>query len=166
MKDLQDEFIISTIRIILMRLEATKCNKDIFTYSFMKHFQNIGFCIKIFTFVFCELLYVDEFLGYDVSSDFRLLHFLELYKNLTNHPGFPSDLLRIATESTKVKDTIILGDYQFKNYIRLLNLPSKRLYVLDDNMLDSFFKNPYKEDNKYKITKYFIICEENTEKNI
>ena len=31
-------------------------------------------------------------------------------------------------------------------------------------MFDSFFKNPYKAENKYKITKYFIICEKELER--
>ena len=46
----------------------------------------------------------------------------------------------------------------------MLNLPSKRNFELDDNNLELFFKNPYKDENKYKITKYFVICEDNFER--
>ena len=73
---------------------------------------------------------------------------------------FPSDLLDLATESSRVKDTIILGDKQFRRNIRDLNLPCERIKDLDDNMLDLFFKSPFLENKKYKVAKYFVICEE------
>ena len=80
--------------------------------------------------------------------------FLQWLKNLIYNSKFPSDFLKIATESTKIKKTIILEDKQFRNHVRTLNLPSKRINELDDNILEIFFKNPYNEDNKYRITKY------------
>ena len=92
--------------------------------------------------------------------------FLQWLKNLIYNSKFPSDFLKIATESTKIKKTIILEDKQFRNHVRTLNLPSKRINELDDNILEIFFKNPYNEDNKYRITKYFVIYEEILEKNI
>ena len=64
----------------------------------------------------------------------------------------------------RFKDTIILGELQFQNHIISLNIPQQRIHILDDNMLDSFFKKPYMENNKYKITKYFVVCEEKNEK--
>ena len=76
---------------------------------------------------------------------------------------FP-DLLNLATEYSKIKDTIILGNEQFRNHIRSLNLPCQRITELENDKLNSFFQNPYKENNKYKIVKYFVTCDENLEK--
>ena len=158
--DLQIEIIISIIRIFMLSEEF---NFDYMTYSCIKYFQDFGFCIKYFMYSLTDILYGDEFLGYEYHLDIRILYFLTMMENLTYNSQFPSDLLKLATESAKIKDTIILGDKQFRNHIMSLNLPSKRINELDDNMLELFFKKPYKEENKYKITKYFVICEESVE---
>ena len=134
------------------------------TYSLIKFFQDIGFCIKIFYFSINDFLLREEFLGYDYTVEIRILNFFNLLQNLSPESKFPPNLLNLATESSRIKDTIILGDKHFRNHIKWLNLPCKRINELDDNELDSFFKNPYKEKNKYKITKYFSICDENSEK--
>ena len=96
--------------------------------------------------------------------DIRILYFNELFSNIIPQKNIPSNLLQIATESSKIKDTIILGEEQFKYHIKGLKLPCPRINALDDNNLDSFFQNPFKEDNKYKVLRYFIICDENSEK--
>ena len=138
--------------------------KENMTYSFIKYFQDIGFCFKFFPYAFCELVYGDEFLGYEYHHDIRILYFLELIHSLSPQSKIPQNLLNLATESARIKDTIIIGEKQFKNHIISLKLQSQRIHILDENMLDSFFKNPYKENNTYKITKYFVICEEENEK--
>ena len=159
--DLHVEIIISLINIYIY---SKKINIDNLTYSFIKYFRDIGFCIKIFHFSLNDFLLKQIFEGYDYSVDIRIEHFLNLLDNLSSKSVFPPDLLNLAAKSTRIKDTIILGDKHFRNYIRELNLPSKRIYELDDDRLEPFFKNPYKENNKYIITKYFVICDENSEK--
>jgi hypothetical protein len=88
-----------------------------------------------------------------------MFYFLQYIIKLKEQPEIPSNLLKLARESSMIKDTIILGDKKFRNHIKMLNIKSKRIFELDDNMIDLFFKNPYKEDNKYKIIKYFVICD-------
>ena len=138
-------------------------NNSHFIYSLMKYFQDIGFCLKFFLYQVHEMLYGNEFLGYEYHHDIRILHFSILIQNLANSSKIPSDILNLATESAKVKDTIIIGDNEFRNHIKSLNLFSKRINELDEKTLESFFKQPFKEENKYKVTKYFIICDENAE---
>ena len=130
------------------------------TYSFIKYFQDIGFCIKFFYYMFYKFLNFDKTLfDFEYSIDFRMFYFLQYIIKLKEQPESPSNLLKLARESAMIKDTIILGDKKFRNHIKMLNIKSKRIFELDDNMIDLFFKNPYKEDNKYKITKYFVICD-------
>jgi hypothetical protein len=159
--DIQIEIIISSIKIFQINQEF---NINNITYSFIKYFQDIGFCIKFFYYLLYSLIYADEFLGFEYHLDIRILYFNELYSNLMPQTNIPANLLQIATESSKIKDTIILGDEQFKNHIKGLKLPCQRINALDDNKLDSFFQNPFKENNKYKVLRYFIICDENSEK--
>ena len=159
--DLQIEIIISTIRHFIF---LTKTDKEIMTYSFIKYFQDIGFCIKFFYYMFYKFLNFDKTLfDFEYSVDFRMFYFLQYIIKLKEQPEIPSNLLKLARESSMIKDTIILGDKKFRNHIKMLNIKSKRIFELDDNMIDLFFKSPYKEDNKYKITKYFVICDNNSE---
>ena len=159
--DIQIEIIISSIKIFQINHEF---NINNITYSFIKFFQDIGFCVRYFCYLLYSLIYADQFLGFEYHMDIRILYFNELYSNLMPQTNIPANLLQIATESSKIKDTIILGDEQFKNHIKGLKLPCPRINALDDNKLDLFFQNPFKENNKYKVLRYFIICDENSEK--
>ena len=155
--ELQVEIIISTIRYFIF---LTKVDKERMSYSFIKYFQDIGFCIKFFYYMFYKFLNFDiKFFEYDFRVDYRMFYFLQYLIGLKVQSEVPSNLLKLARESAMIKDTIILGDKKFRNHIRMLNIKSKRIFELDDNMIDLFFKNPYKEDNKYKISKYFVICD-------
>lgn len=96
---------------------------------------------------------------YEYKFDRRILFFLNLIENLCYEKEYPADLLKFATEASRIKDTIILGDKQFRNNIKALNLPCERINDLDDNMLDLFFYKPFKINKKYNVVKYFVICE-------
>ena len=155
--ELQVEIILSTIKYCIY---LSKVDKETMSYSFIKYFQDIGFCIKFFYYMFYKFLNFDlTFFDFEFSVDFRMLYFFQYLSKLKEKPEIPSNLLKLAGESAMIKDTIILGDKKFRNHIKMLNIKSKRIFELDDNMIDLFFENPYKEGNKYKITKYFVICD-------
>ena len=61
-------------------------------------------------------------MGYEYHHDIRILHFAVLIQNLESSSKLPVDILNLATESAKVKDTIIIGDNEFRNHIKSLNL--------------------------------------------
>ena len=154
--DFQKEIIISKLKFVMLNPNFTDNN---ISCALIKLFQDIGFCIRILFYTLKSFIMKDNYC-YEFEFDRRILFFLNLIENLCYDKKFPSDLLDLATESSRVKDTIILGDKQFRKNIRDLNLPSKRINDLDDNMIDLFFKNPFKENDKYKVVKYFVICEE------
>ena len=134
-------------------------NSNNISYSFIKLFQDIGFCIRI---LYCSLnahILNDKY-AYDYVYDIRILYYCNMIQNVVYKFEYPSHLMELAKESSRIKDTIILGDTQFRNNIKELNLPSERINELEDNMLDSFFSKPYIENNKYKIVKYFVICQD------
>ena len=155
---------VEIISVFITHLVLTKkINKNNLTFFFIRYLQDIGFCIRFFNNILSAILLQDEFLGYDYHFDIRILYFLEMSNSFFSKVDFPQDLLKYATESARIKDTIIIGTNNFKNHIRGLNLTCERIHELDENKFDSFFKNPYKVDNKYKITKYFVICEKELE---
>jgi len=140
-------------------MDNNNFNSNNISYSFVKLFQDIGFCIRIF---YCSLnahIYNDRY-AYEYEFDIRILYYCNLIQNVVYNFKYPSHLMQLAKESSRVKDTIILGDKQFRNNIKGLNLPSERINELEDNMLDSFFQKPYIEKKKYKIVKYFVICQD------
>ena len=130
-------------------------NDNIITYSIIKLFQDIGFCIRILFYNLKSKILHDEY-----NFDIRILYFLNLIESLCYKKNYPSNFLELATELSKIKDTIILGDKKFRKHIKSLKLENERINDLDDNMLDSFFQKPFLINNKYKVVKYFVICEE------
>ena len=159
--EFQTEMIISTINLRIINMQF---NKNNITYSLINYFQDIGFCVRILFYSLDDYLLREDFLGYEYNFDIRILYYLNLFEYVTNQSKIPADLFKIATESARIKDTIIIGDKQFRKHIKGLNLPCIRINDLDDNMFDLFFKKPYKEKNQYKVVKYFVVCDENLEK--
>ena len=155
-KDFQKEIIISTMKFIMLHSDF---NDNIITYSMIKLFQDIGFCIRILFYNLKSKLLHNQYV-YEYDFDIRILYFLNLIESLSYRKKYPSNLLELATESSKVKDTIILGDKGFRKHIKTLKLENERISDLDDNLLDSFFQKPFLLNKKYKIVKYFVICEE------
>jgi len=130
-------------------MDNNNFNSNNISYSFVKLFQDIGFCIRIF---YCSLnahIYNDRY-AYEYEFDIRILYYCNLIQNVVYNFKYPSHLMQLAKESSRVKDTIILGDKQFRNNIKGLNLPSERINELEDNMLDSFFQKPYIEKKNIK----------------
>ena len=154
--DFQIEVIKSTLSFCMTDINF---NDNNISYSFIKLFQDIGFCIRI---LYCSLNahILNDRYSYEYEFDVRILYYCNLIANVVYKYEYPSHLMELATESSRIKDTIILGDKQFRNHIKGLNLPCKRINELEDNMLESFFEKPYVEEKKYKIIKYFVICQD------
>ena len=72
---------------------------------------------------------------------------------------------KIYNESIKYNNTIVLGDKQFHDSIKKMNLPCENIYYVNNNDFPSFLQNPKKINNKYKICQYFIIMNEKNAKD-
>ena len=154
--DFQKEIIISTLKLVILH---NKFNDNDITYALIKLFQDIGFCIRILYYSLKNKLCHDIF-AFEYEFDIRILYYLNLLENLCYEKDFPSDLFKLATESSRIKDTIILGEKEFREHIKALNLPNERISDLDDDKLESFFQSPFRYKNEYKVVKYFVICED------
>ena len=71
-----------------------------------------------------------------------------------------NDQAKAYRKAITYNDTIVLGDKNFHNFIKKINLPVKPIYYLNEKEFSNFFQNPQKIDNKYKICKYIIIMDE------
>ena len=154
--DFQTEVITSALSFYMLNDEF---NDNNINCSLMKLYQDIGFCIKILYYTLNAFILHDRF-AYQYNKDLRVLYYINLFENCSYRNEFDPELLKIATESARIKDTIIIGNEQFRKKIIDLNLPSDRINELDDSKLYSFFQNPYFEEDEYKIVKYFVICED------
>ena len=64
-------------------------------------------------------------------------------------------------KAIKYNDTIVIGDINFHNLIKRMNLPCKNIYYLNIYDIPTFFQNPKKIKNTdYNICKYFFIINE------
>ena len=55
---------------------------------------------------------------------------------------------------------MVIGDNNFHNIIKKINLPCKNVYYINEKQIIEFFETPHKINNKYKICKYFILVNE------
>ena len=67
---------------------------------------------------------------------------------------------KIFNEAIRYNDTIVIGDKNFIDLIKKINLPCKNKYYLNEKNILGFFENPKTINNKYNICKYFIIMNE------
>ena len=63
-------------------------------------------------------------------------------------------------KAIKYNDTIVLGDTNFHELIKKIDIPCENIYYLNEEQFSNFFKVPKKIKNKYKICKFFIIMNE------
>ena len=79
-------------------------NDNIITYSIIKLFQDIGFCIRILFYNLKSKILHDQYV-YEYNFDIRILYFLNLIESLCYKKNYPSNFLELATELSKIKDT-------------------------------------------------------------
>ena len=60
----------------------------------------------------------------------------------------------------KYNETIVLGDNNFHELIKKINIPCENIYYLNENQFSDFFLVPKQIENKYNICKYFLIMNE------
>jgi len=60
-------------------------------------------------------------------------------------------------EAIKYNNTIVLGDNNFHELIKKINIPCETIYYLNENQFSDFFLEPKQIEDKYNICKYFLI---------
>ena len=146
-------------------------NVKINYYQILFFFKDMDFCLKFFLYLL-QLIYPNEkFLNIvksflEVSIDRRINSFLN-YES-SNLPDFISQFrelnekdIETINNSLKIKNSIIIGEKSFHNFIKSLKLPTTEYFLkIDDlNNFCSDCRKLRKVNNKYAINKYFMILE-------
>lgn len=102
--DFQIEIIKSTLSFCM---DDNNFNSNNISYSFIKIFQDIGFCIRI---LYCSLNahILNDRYSYEYEFDIRILYYCNLIQNIVYEFEYPPHLMELATESSRIKDTIVL----------------------------------------------------------
>ena len=134
-------------------------------YQIKNYIRDIEFCLgKILLNIFCY--YCKDYpLKFEITHPYinlekRLSYYTVYSLNLQINNNIKDEQEKPLNKAIKYNDTIVIGEKNFQNLIKKMNLPCKNIYYLDVNQISDFFKNPKKIDNKYNICKYFIIINE------
>ena len=134
-------------------------------YQIKNYIRDIEFCLGRVIF---------NILGYyckDYPLKFKIVHpYISMEKRIHYYTIYsvPSERdnnieeqqEKSLNKSIKYNDTIVIGDQNFHNLVKKMNLPCKNTYYINENQISNFFKKPKKINNKYNICKYFIIINE------
>ena len=150
------------------QLKDKKSYEELSEYYQIKNFlRDIDFCLgKVIIDIIknsCKN-YPLELDIYNTYSDNEKRSFLyKLYRaivKLYNENKQEDEYIKAYNKAIKYNDTIVLGEEQFFNSIKKIDLPCQNIYYLkSDGSLD-FFLFPKKINKKYKIIKYFVIMNE------
>ena len=139
--------------------------------SDLKQYYQIKFYFKDIDFCLCKAIF-DIFKDLGNNYTEIIYSFLKIDKRFLLYLEYQTQILRqrnnnneneqakAYNKAIKFNDTIVLGNEQFHNLIKKINLPCKNIYYLNDYEFAKFFLVPKKINDKYKICKYFIIMNE------
>ena len=154
------------IKLIEYSVLNRKVKLDFYQIRFL--FQDIDFCLKIFLYLI-NLNYFNEAFWKIVNSllsiqiDKRINNYINYessnMKDLTDqYKEFDDQKMKTLNNSLKIKNTLIVGQKPFHDFIKDLKLPTNTFCLTIEQLVgfcDNFKDN--KIDNKYVINKYFII---------
>ena len=158
-------------------------NEQIFQYSYFYqtifYLKDIDFCLKLF-FKILDQLYPSDIFGKIVTSfsiiniDKRISSFEYYYQLqqviklrsidtniLNNLSDLENEEIEIINNSLKIKHTLVIGEKNFQEFIKSLNLSTKQFFLQFEELKDfcSTLKD-FKINDRYLINKYFMIIED------
>ena len=158
-------------------------DEEIFQYSYLYqtifYLKDIDFCLKLF-FVLLDRLYPSDIFGKIVTSfliiniDKRIssfIYYCELQKliklrsldtsTLKNLSDLENEQMEILNNSLKIRHTIVIGEQNFQEFIKSLNLSTKQIFLKFEELKNfcSSLKD-FKIRDRYLINKYFVIIED------
>ena len=131
------------------------------------YLKDIDFCLNQLIFsIFKELSnefpFKKEIINTFLNKDKRFMLYLEygvqIFRLKENKNE--DEQTKVYNNAIKYNNTIVLGDQKFHDLIKKIKLPCENIYYLNKNEFSQFFFVPKKINNKYKISKYFVIMNE------
>ena len=133
-------------------------------YQIKNYIRDMDFCLgKFMLYIlnhYCNYPYEFELTHPYISKEMRFsyytLYIQHLKKDKDNNE---TEELKTLNKAIKYNDTIVIGDEDFHNLIRKMNLTCKNINYLKFNEIEAFFLKP--KNTKYNKCKYFLIINEN-----
>ena len=134
-------------------------------YQIKNFIRDIEFCLGKIIFNILSYYCQNYPLKYEITHPYinmekRLFYYSVYSMNLTKNNNFKDEQQKSLNKALKYNDTIVIGDNNFYELIKKMNLPCENIYYLNENQISNFFKNPKRKNQKYKICKYIIIINE------
>ena len=132
------------IKLIEYSVLNRKVKLDFYQIRFL--FQDIDFCLKIFLYLI-NLNYFNEVFGNIINSfisiqmDKRINNYINYeasnIKDLTDqYKEFDDHQMKTLNNSLKIKNTLIIGQKSFHDFIKDLKLPTNTFYLTIDQLVD------------------------------
>ena len=143
--------------------------KELSKYYQIKNFyRDIAFCLgKFIMNIFNNYIegypFSLEIFQHFLNFEKRYIYYLTYNNHLKQDKYIENEEEKIYNKSLRYKHIIALGDQDFHNLIKKINLPcekDKQIYFFNENQFSTFFQKPIKINDKYKVCKYIIIMNE------
>ena len=95
-----------------------------------------------------------------INKDKRVIFYKVYSIQASKINDFEDEQAKAYNQAIKYNDTIVLGNNNFHELIKKMNIPCENINYFNENQFLSFFYTPQKKENKYNICKYFIIMNE------
>jgi hypothetical protein len=95
-----------------------------------------------------------------INKDKRVIFYKVYSIQARKINDFEDEQAKAYNQAIKYNDTIVLGNNNFHELIKKMNIPCENINYFNENQFLSFFNTPQKKEGKYNICKYFIIMNE------
>jgi len=95
-----------------------------------------------------------------INKDKRVIFYKVYSIQASKINDFEDEQAKAYNQAIKYNDAIVLGNNNFHELIKKMNIPCENINYFNENQFLSFFDTPQKKENKYNICKYFIIMNE------
>ena len=132
-------------------------------YQIKNYIRDIDFCLGKFILCilnnYCNYPYKFELTHPYINKEMRFSYYTLYTQHLKkDNDNNETEELKALNKAIKYNDTIVIGDEDFHNLIRKMNLPCKNINYINFNEIETFFQKPKK--TKYNKCKYFLIINE------
>ena len=168
---LNDKEKLKTLQRLLIEIvcASEQISQGVDFYELSKYYQiknfirDMDFCLgKFILYIlnnYCSYPFKFELTHPYIKKEMRFMYYTLYTEHLKkDNDNNETEELKNLNKSIKYNDTIVIGDEDFHNLIRKMNLPCKNINYLNFNEIETFLQNS--KQTKYYKCKYFVIINE------
>ena len=162
---------LKTLQIKIIEIYLLNRKEKINYYQILFFFKDIDFCLKIFLQSLAydikdEIFFkiINSFCSFNMDKRFNCFSNYSTSNNtdlIKEYRELNEEDMKILNNSLKIKNTIIIGEKPFHDFIKNLKLSTIEYFLKIEELNDfcNTSRDKRKIDDKYAINKYFIIIE-------